>query len=112
MTAATANYTVEQGTNTTIAFRVWLDVAKTQPRDLTGFVPHSQWRDRNGLLILDLPASVFTISTNTLFLNYTPDMTSPLSKGTYAYDIELISPANSTERLLKGRVTLDPEQTK
>lgn len=106
------NYTVEQGTNVTIAFRFWLDEAKTQPRDLTGYTPRSQWRDRDDVLILDITPSDFTINTNTLYLNYTPAMTSPLRKGLYRYDIELVSPSGSTERLLKGRVTLDPEQTR
>jgi hypothetical protein len=137
MTAVPKDLYIEQGTTFTFAF-TWTDgvvdpvtseVTAGAPKDLTGWLARMQIRESQGSpviidadntnqkIILGLPAgerpgSALIDPTNgriTVWL--TDEDTDLLSVKRAVYDLEVESPEGDVYRLLKGKVTTDPNIT-
>jgi hypothetical protein len=113
MTAAVKNLTIEQ--KATFKKRlVYRDKFK-KPINLTGFGARMQIRDAVGALIADLSTANNKITlggiTGTSDLLLTLAETSAMQNIPMFYDIKLINPDLTEDRILQGKLTLSPGQT-
>ena len=88
------------------------------PNDLTGYTAlmHIRSRASSDTLILELSTANGRISlggpNGIIELEISAAITANLEKGSYVYDLELISPGSIVSRLIQGSVEVDPETTK
>lgn len=116
MAAGIYNMTIEQGATFHKVFTV-VDPVTGTPANYTGFTARMQIRREvdSTTAAIDLTTENGRITLGgvlgTVTLDLTAAETASLTRGG-VYDIELISSAGVVERLLQGRVTLDPEVTR
>lgn len=107
--AQKVNLIIDQGCTFATSFDVNDDAG--MPMDLTGYVGYSQIRKH----YTSSNAVSFTVSANSsgvVVLTMDSNTTNLLSAGRYVYDVELVSPANTTSRIVEGIVTITPQVTR
>ena len=103
------NLIVDQGTTFATSFTVNDDAGS--PIDFTGYTGHAQIRKH----YTSSNAVSFAVTANSsgiVTLSLSSNTTNSMTPGRYVYDVELISPGNSTSRVVEGIVTLTPQVTK
>ncbi len=119
MTQTPANIplTIYQGATLRQSYQL-LD-ANRDPINLTGFSVRAQGRldFTSASTLFDLSTTngkitVPTPSNGTLILNMTAADTAALAFDVGVYDIEIVSPGGTVDRVVKGKLTLDKEVTK
>lgn len=113
MSAGVYDFTLEQGTDFELPVRV--------PMDLTGYSARMQVRAKAGDPVVALSLTTENggitiensvdplVTPSVITVRVTPAQTSPLTLKRGVYDLELAGP--KVIRLLKGKVTIDPEVT-
>lgn len=95
-----------------------LDVTITDPDtelaiDLTGYTARSQARVNYADA---LPAFTFDVSVPSaegiVTMSLTDEATAVIAKGSYVYDLELVTPSGNVVKIIKGKVKVTPEATK
>lgn len=115
MSAAVVHLTVEQGADFDEAFQ-FLD-ASDAPLDFNGCTARMQLRQRieSDAVIAELTTENgrlrFDQATGTLALHLDASVTAAIQSGA-VYDLEIVFPSGSVQRVLKGAVKLDPEVTR
>lgn len=116
MPAALFNFQIEQGADWPQEI-AYID-ENDDPVDLTGAVLHMQIRQSlsaNTTLANLTIGSGITVTNATLGqfkLSLTNAQTSNLPIGSAVYDLEILYPDNTKERLLQGGITIDGEVTR
>jgi hypothetical protein len=102
--------TVYRGDTYTWDFRLWNDVGKTQPTDLTGIMVKAEIRDRPaGSLIVPLTLTV--ILPNTIHASLDAPHSSQLPVPTGVWDLQLTYPDTSVLTVLGGNVAVTADVT-
>lgn len=115
MTAATHDFTIEQGTSLVKPF-IWKDPSGTV-RNLTGFTARMHIRenydDADPLLALTTTdgSIVITPTEGRITLYFTPEMTSGEEWKKGKYDLELVNANGAVTRLVRGKIRLSWEAT-
>lgn len=107
--AQKVNLVIDQGTTFTTSFDVDDDAGN--PIDLTGYTGYSQIRKH----YTSSNAVSFTVTANSagvVVLSMNSNTTSTINAGRYVYDVELVSPQNTTSRIVEGIVTVTPQVTR
>lgn len=134
MTAITKNLLIEQGATFTFTF-TWSDgvvdpvdptiVTAGTPKDLTGYTARMQIRKSqgdpalisadttNGKIILGVPpgGGAPVLTNGRITVKLTDEDTDTLNTKSALYDLEVENAAGDVWRLLKGKVTVDPNIT-
>jgi hypothetical protein len=84
--------------------------------NLTGYTARMQIRPDygSGTLIANLTVGngiTITGATGTIVITITASATTNIPAGTYLYDIELVAPDTTVQRLLEGKFVVRPEIT-
>jgi hypothetical protein len=116
MTAATYDFTIEQGA-TLAKTLIWND-STGSPVDLTGYTARMQVRQSvsSTTVLLELTSAdgeiVITPSTGTIVLNFPAATTAAITWRHGKYDLELESSTGIVTRLIEGQIDVSPEVTR
>ena len=85
--------------------------------NLTGYTARMQIRESHSssTYILELTVGsgiVITGATGQVSITITAGATATIPSGTYVYDIELVAPNTTVQRLLEGKFVVTPEVTR
>lgn len=109
--AAISNLAIDQGTTFSVTFTVNDDTGSA--RDLNGYEARSQLRRSYYTTSNTAFTANITDPTGGLVnLGLTSSQTSGLKAGRYVYDVELVAPGGTVERIVEGIITIYPEATK
>lgn len=109
--AAVTNLTIDQGTTYSITFTVNDDTGSA--RDLSNYNVRSQMRRSYYTSSnTEFTANITSPLEGLVNISLTDTQTTALKAGRYVYDIELVAPEGTVERLVEGIVTIYPEATK
>lgn len=109
-----------QGTTWEFTISVYSDVESTVPLDLTGYLPKGQYKKdyyQGSPALITFVCTVLPYDvtnnpyTNIVKVTALPAQSSAVSVLSGVYDIEVTKDAY-TERILRGRMTIDPEVTR
>jgi hypothetical protein len=91
-------------------FVLWLDVAKTQPLDLTGVVVKAEIRETSGApTIFALTCNVSL--PNTIAMTLPADLCRTIPVAGHMWDCQLTFPDGSVNTILAGPVSITPDIT-
>ena len=87
-----------------VQFRLWTDVDKTEPADLTGVTVASEIRDKSGGLKIT-PITLVVTLPNMINASLAPDETAHLPASAY-WDLQLTLANGDIQTILAGTVTV------
>lgn len=103
------NIVIDQGTTFTASFQVLADDGTAL--NLTSYTAASQMRKTYSSSSY-VAFSTSANSTGYVTLTMNSNTTANLEAGRYVYDVELVSPSNTTSRVAEGLVTVTPQVTR
>ena len=109
------DFSIDQGTDVTV--RLTLTELDNTPKIMTGIVPRAQIRKTflsSDSDAVTFSASIFGADSDGIIdLDLTNAQTAAMKEGSYVYDVELLdSDAATIERVLEGRVKVNPRVTR
>lgn len=91
-------------------FKLWLDIAKTQPMDLTGVTPKAEIRKDTGTTPI-YPFTCAIVPLNTITMALSAEECAAIPVSTYKWDLQLTFPTGAVNTILAGSVTITPDVT-
>jgi len=91
-------------------FVLWLDVAKTQPLDLTDVVVKAEIRETSGSPIIYALTCEITLP-NTIVMVLTAELCRTIPVAGHVWDCQLTFPDGSVNTILGGAVSVTPDVT-
>jgi hypothetical protein len=112
MSAARYNLVIDQGSDFAINFTV---KDNGSVKDLTGYSARAQMRTSKtaSSVAATFACAIITPSNGTITMSLANSVSTPLTSGTYVYDLEIFTANNaSVTRLIQGSVDLTQEVTR
>lgn len=111
MLPANFNLSIYRGDTERWQFKLWTDVKRTQPADLTGVTVSAMIRDKASGGTYSSPLTCITTLPNIIDMVMTADQSRNLPIIGGVWDLQLIYPSGDVKTVLKGVVTLTQDVT-
>lgn len=109
--ATVTNLIIDQGTTYSTNFTV--RDSSGNARDLAEYDARSQLRrSYYASTSVAFTANVTSPANGIVTISLTDAQTANLKPGRYVYDVEIVSPSSTVERIVEGIITIAPEVTK